>query len=269
MSRKRLGDLLREEAGKPTPETAPAAKPPAARKPATTKAAGTEPSESVTTEPQPKTKPPAATQAKAKPQPEPEAKLEPETQPEPLAEPVADPNSQLQAQLAELQAKLQAQSEHLHELEVAQRRRQNLETELATAKKTILQLTDINQSLATQPAKPATSPAPATSATPVASKPLATPTTPAQAKPAAQSTPAKSTPAQPKQLVEHPALHLRPLEPPKETTVASAGNPKGNPASPSAQAYRFERIGWKPLSNHLLTAEQPHKLSDEDLGWVD
>jgi DNA repair exonuclease SbcCD ATPase subunit len=67
------------------------------------------------------------------------------------------------------------------------------------------------------------------------------------------------------------ATKLQTAPPPAEATKpalsAELAKPKPEPA---AQAYRFERIGWKPLSNHLIQPE-PHstKLTDSDIGWVD
>jgi hypothetical protein len=253
MTRKRLGDLLREEAGKPTPEPAPktSTRKPAAAKTATAKANGSQPAPE-----DGEVVPPVTAAAPASTEPEPVV-----TQPVPEAKPETPaPDTQLQTQLAELQAQLQAQAAHLHDLEVAQKRSQTLETELAAAKKTILQLTDINQSLATQPANQPSTPTTKPSASQASNPPKSQ-----SQKTQPASTPAASAPTQPKQLVEHPALHLRPLQPPTESSATSSPAP----VNPTAQAYRFERIGWKPLSNHLLTTEQPHKLSDEDLGWVD
>jgi hypothetical protein len=201
MTRKRsgLGDLLREEVGKSDGEatTGGAATPDLA--PANPK-----------TTPK-KTASPKATPKSANAAP---PSLEPQT-PVPTA-----PDPELQAQITALQAQLANQQTQLQELNQAQALSRQLESELAVAKQTILQLSSQNQA----------APAPA-------------------AKPPAKTV----TPAPSRQPLD--------LQPAPAPALAQAS---------TQQPYRFERIGWKPLSNHLIQPEAPStKLSDADLGWVD
>jgi hypothetical protein len=197
MTRKRsgLGDLLREEVGKSdgeattggavTPDLAPA-------NPKTTPK---------------KTASPKATPAANATPPSPDA-----------------PDPELQDQITALQAQLASQQTQLQELNQAQALSRQLESELAVAKQTILQLSSQNQAAPAPPAK-----------TPV--KPPAKPVTPAP---------------------NRQPLDLQPAPTPAPVQASTQ------------QPYRFERIGWKPLSNHLIQPEAPStKLSDADLGWVD
>jgi TolA-binding protein len=201
MTRKRsgLGDLLREEVGKSDGEATSNGSLAPEPAPANTKAT---PKKTTSPKATPKS---ADTTAPS---------LEPQT-PVPTA-----PDPELQAQITALQAQLANQQTQLQELNQAQTLSRQLESELAVAKQTILQLSSQNQAAPTTPAKPVT---PAPAATP-----------------------------------NRQPLDLQPA-------------PIPSPAQGStSQPYRFERIGWKPLANHLIQPEAPStKLSDADLGWVD
>ncbi len=226
MVRKRLGDLIREEAGKGlSPETNPASQKPEVS-------------------PEPKPNPPAAKSSSARRSATKPTAAAPKTTAS--KQPAADPTvaqlktslakaeqalslsqqheeelkqqlavsrqreQSLSQQLTDWESKLEQQQAIAHRLQADLNQTEKLQTELAEAKQVILKLS------AQQASAPATKPATAKSAVPKT-----------------------------------------------ETSEAIAAKPK-------PEVYKFERIGWTPLSPHLIEpSNSPSKLSDIDLGWVD
>jgi chemotaxis protein histidine kinase CheA len=263
MTRKRsgLGDLLREEVSKASQDLPSAAngngdsngKPTTPQKATTQKAASpaavtakaeipkTETTKATSKATTPKATPASATkEAATKEAPTVDASS-PQSTPLIPVPPVTEPSPELLAQIVALQAQLASQQEQLQKLNQAQEHSRQLESELATAKQTILKLSSDNLAAAKQKAA---NPTPTTSE-PITSAPIAPAPT---AKSIAHPPTVKTAPPP-----------LAPIQPPPQA-----------PAEQAARPYRFERIGWKPLANYLIQPE-PHstKLSDAEMGWVD
>jgi predicted ribosome quality control (RQC) complex YloA/Tae2 family protein len=224
MARKRLGDLIREEAAKgltpetnptsPKPEASPAPNPkPAAAKTARRSAA--KPTATAPTAAAPETttaKPPApdpvVDQLKTSLEKAEQALSLSQQHQEELKQQLAvsrQREQSLSQQLADWETKLAEQQAIAHRLQADLNQTEKLQTELKEAKQMILKLS-----------------------------------------------------AQPPAPVQPPAT---------KSSEAIATKPK---SEPKPEVYKFERIGWTPLSPHLIEPkDSPSKLNDIDLGWVD
>jgi chromosome segregation ATPase len=235
MVRKRLGDLIREEAGKAlTPEAGKAA---ASKKAAVSKEVEVKEFK-VNPPPAPTSKSQTARRTPAKAVETTKATAAPKAAA--AKKPAADPKvAELTASLAAAQKALSFSQQHEEELKqqlaIARQREQSLgqqltnwETKLAEQQAIAHRLqADLNQTekLQTELAE----------AKQVILKLSAQQATSTTAKPS----------------------------PPKSSSEAIAAKPK-------PEVYKFERIGWTPLSPHLIEpTNSPNKSNDIDLGWVD
>uniref|UniRef100_B8HPS1 Uncharacterized protein n=1 Tax=Cyanothece sp. (strain PCC 7425 / ATCC 29141) TaxID=395961 RepID=B8HPS1_CYAP4 len=251
MTRKRLGDLLREEAGEPlTPVSSPPPAPASRsrrRKPAASPAAQQNEIAAPAPAPAPSAHDlpvvdPATTIAQLETALAQSHRHEQEliSQQQDLQQQLAACQARaqsLQSDLTEMRSQLQEQQTLVTQLQTEHHQIQALQSQLEEARQVILQLS-----------------APPAIESPPPPKPLRAP---------------EPTPQRPPIAVALMTARQEAIQAATRGTHTEELNAEASKTSP-AKPYRFERLGWTPLSNHLIQPKPYEaKLSDADLGWVD
>jgi uncharacterized protein YbcI len=223
MVRKRLGDLIREEAGKGLkPE---AGKTDTSKKPEVSK-------EVKANSPPAKSQPASRTPAKTTSQPAAAPKATA------AKKPAAPTIAQLTASLAAAQQALSDSQQHEEELKqqlaIAYQREQSLGQQLANWETKLAEQQAIAHRLQAD---------------------------------LNQTEKLQAELAEAKQMIlKLSAQPPTPVKPPANKPAAS----EAIAANTKPEVYKFERIGWTPLSPHLIEpTNSPSKQNDIDLGWVD
>lgn len=237
MVRKRLSDMLREEAQKPA-EPEPETTPDSAIAPSATPSQPTAKRKRTTAGSRSAASPPSSNASKTTVSKEKVTAIAPEVthleaEMEIATKQIADLNQQVTALKSELEDQITASKKLQPTLEKAEKRNQQLEIELSEAKQTILQLVEVNSQLKQDLA--------------AKQQAVAIPETiPRGIAPSSKS----SLPA-PSPIV--------PAEP-KKNTLASA----------TSTHQEFLRRQQKSLAHPVFpVGNSPGHLSDQDLGWVD